>query len=360
MTRRAAVAALGALLATVMALAGCTAERSSHSGPPHSVTADGTRLLLDGEPWWPSGFNAYQLTTDWMVNAGCGAQVNLDEYFGALPRRSLTRFGLYAPSTVRVDDGTIDFAAADAVFAAAARHDQLVLPVLASGDGACDGESFKDIAFYAGDWRTRQASAHGSYLDWVDTAVRRWRDEPSLAGWTAVGEPETSRCSGSDCSAPSRTCGPEAADVLRTFFDEVGAVIEDLDPDHLKFAGLLGGDQCGVAGSAYALLGASPGIDVLEYHRYPTAHELPADSTLEARVETAKDLGVPLLVAEIGIKAGSCRSLADRAALVRYEIHAARSSGAAGALVWSFVPDPRPDACTYDIGPGDPLWPRLN
>ena len=52
------------------------------------VTASADGLALDGEPWWPTGFNAYQLATNWSVNAGCGAMVNLDSYFGALPPHS--------------------------------------------------------------------------------------------------------------------------------------------------------------------------------------------------------------------------------------------------------------------------------
>jgi hypothetical protein len=30
--------------------------------------------------------------------------------------------------------------------------------------------------------------------------------------------------------------------------------------------------------------------------------------------------------------------------------------GAAGAMFWAFVPDPRPHECTLDIGPDDPLF----
>jgi hypothetical protein len=40
------------------------------------VGVDGTSLTLDGRKWWPIGINAYQLGTNWDVNAGCGAQVD--------------------------------------------------------------------------------------------------------------------------------------------------------------------------------------------------------------------------------------------------------------------------------------------
>ena len=35
---------------------------------------------------------------------------------------------------------------------------------------------------------------------------------------------------------------------------------------------------------------------------------------------------------------------------------APRAAGVAGALLWTFVPDPRENECTYDIGPDDPAW----
>ncbi|MEZ5212894.1 beta-mannosidase [Gordonia sp. (in: high G+C Gram-positive bacteria)] len=327
------------------------------------VTSDGTGLRLNGLPWWPTGFNAYQLATDWSINAGCGAQVNLDQYFGALPPHSLTRFSLFAPFTVRADDATIDFRAADAVFDAAARHGQLVLPVLSSGDGACDGGSFKDEGWYADGWRSLPVSPHGTFADWVRTAVGRWKDAPALAGWTATGEPEPGRCVGDgDChSWRNRSCPADANAVLRRFFDDTGALIRSVDPRHLIFAGLLGGDQCGVAGDGFSRLGESPGIDVLEFHDYsPSAPTtVPAPATVSARISQARALGKPVVITEIGEYGGSCLPLPDRAARVRAAIDLVRAEGAAGALAWSFVPDPRPTECTYDIGPGDPLWPRL-
>ncbi len=51
----------------------------------------GMSLTLDGDPWWPVGINAYQLGTEWQIKAGCGAEVDLEQYFGALPPNTLTR-----------------------------------------------------------------------------------------------------------------------------------------------------------------------------------------------------------------------------------------------------------------------------
>ena len=86
------VGAAAILLTGVLSTA---APVSAAPDPGSRVAADSAGLSLDGEPWWPTGFNAYQLATDWSVNAGCGAMVDLDSFFSALPAHSLTRFNAF-------------------------------------------------------------------------------------------------------------------------------------------------------------------------------------------------------------------------------------------------------------------------
>ncbi|WP_346425992.1 hypothetical protein [Williamsia sp. 1135] len=138
------LAAAAVILALVAIVAGCGEGSSGdvRGSSRVSTTADG--LLLDGRPWWPIGLNAYQLGTDWTVNNGCGAQVDLDSYFGALPEDSVTRFNLFASMAVDKDTHETDFSRLDSIFDAAGRHDQLLVPVLASGEGACEDAKFKD------------------------------------------------------------------------------------------------------------------------------------------------------------------------------------------------------------------------
>ncbi|CRK52199.1 conserved hypothetical protein [Rhodococcus sp. RD6.2] len=109
-------------------------------------------------------------------------------------------------------------------------------------------------------------------------------------------------------------------------------------------------------------MGASPWVDILQYHDYHSdGVPLPGDewNGLARRLEQARALGKPLLVAEIGQAAGSCLPLARRVTDVKAKIDGQRAAGTAGALLWSFVPDPRPGECTYDIGPDDPLFDLL-
>ncbi|MFN3002183.1 beta-mannosidase [Mycolicibacterium wolinskyi] len=319
----------------------------------------GTSLTLDGKPWWPIGINAYQLGTNWSVNAGCGAQVDLDDYFGRLQPHSLTRFNVYSTMAVNKHTGQLDFTALDAVFKAAERHGQLLIAVLTSDEGGCENDYFKDYAWYAGGWRTDVS--HGlpmTFAAWLDTAVKRWGGSPVLAGWTAVGEPEPSDCFDHHCHWTDRACHPNSANVLRAFFDATGSRIRELDPGSLIFSGHAGGGQCGSRGDEFEMVSASPGLDVLEYHYYEETDYLPGDvyDGLQRRVEQARAVNKPLLVAEIGMEAGSCWTPAQRRQVLGDAITRMRAKGAAGAMFWAFVPDPRLTECTLDIGPDDPLF----
>ena len=121
---------------------------------------------------------------------------------------------------------------------------------------------------------------------------------------------------------------------------------------------MVGGDQCGTADDDYGRVLASPGIDVADFHDYLSAIDAsgPHGSDLPARLTQARAAGKPLVVNEIGINAGSCLPIAARAARFRKIIADDRAAGVAGALLWAFVPDPRENECTYDIGPDDPAW----
>lgn len=342
----------------VVVASGCGGGPSGSERHVHRLRVVGTSMTLDGRPWWPVGLNAYQLGTDWRINAGCGSQADLDAYFGSLPPNTLTRFNAYSSLVVDKNTGHLDFAPLDAVFAAAARHDQLLDAVLTNSEGFCEKGGFKGNDWFRGRWRTDVLPGEPmSYADWIDTAVTRWRDSPAAVAWTPVGEPEPSNCGSADCDWRSRQCPADAAVVLRRFIDEVGSQIRRLDPEALVFGGRAGGGQCGGVGDEYAYVGASPGVDVLEYHDYEVGHELPGDphNGLQRRLQQARQLDKPLVVAELGVHAGSCKALPRRHDVVADAVGRLREAGAAGVLFWSFVPDPRPGECTYDIGPDDPI-----
>ncbi|MFC9553334.1 beta-mannosidase [Rhodococcus sp. NPDC056960] len=349
MTGRLSTALVAAALFGVV---GCAPTPAPTALPPvPRVQASPSGLTLDGRPWWPAGLNAYQLATDWSVNRGCGAEVDLDGFFGSLPQGSLTRFNAFQWLAIDKATGALDFTGIDRVFRAAEARRQLVIPVLAAQDGSCGDEIFKSSDWYDGGWHDVAPGSVLSYEDWVATAVKRWRDSPALAMWELMGEPEP--------LTPYRSCAVTAGETLRTFVDDAGALVRSLDNRHPITLGLIGGGQCGTAGPDYEFVGASPGLDVLQYHDYGAdGVPLPGDvyNGLALHIEQAQHLRKPILVAEIGQYAGAgCVSVLERARTVAAKLDGQRAAGTAGALLWAFVPDPRPGECTYDIGPDDPV-----
>jgi mannan endo-1,4-beta-mannosidase len=65
-----------AMVAAFLGAGGEPAAARADSGSRVSVV-NGS-FTLDGRPWWPVGLDAYELGTNWVVNEGCGAQVDLD------------------------------------------------------------------------------------------------------------------------------------------------------------------------------------------------------------------------------------------------------------------------------------------
>src|SRR5699024_9070899 len=133
-------------------------------------------------------------------------------------------------------------------------------------------------------------------------------------------------CTAGDCSLEQRQCPADAGEVLRTWTDRVGALVREQDPGRPITVGTVGGDQCGSAEDDFAKLAASPYVDVIQYHDYDEGRFL--DRRLR---ETEK----PVLVAELGIEAGTCRSTTERARAVDRTFADYRERGAAGALLWS-------------------------
>lgn len=332
-----------------------TGTGSADAATEARVGANGTELTLDGRPWFPVGLDAYQLGTDWSVNAGCGAMVDLNSFFSRIPERSLIRFDMYSAFALNKNTGKLDFGPLDRVIGAAAANHRLLVPVLAGSSGDCEYSGFKQRDWYVSGWRTTVGAAGLTYQQWLTKAISRWSSSPAIAGWELIGEPEASVCGAADCGWQTRTCPADASQVLRSFFDTAGTLVRRLDPKRLIFSGLAGGDQCGLVGSGYQTVTASPNVDVLDYHDYPPA-EPPPGSDLTARIHTAKTLRKPLTVNEIGLLGGSCLDIGARATQLAAIVRQQRAAGTAGALLWSFVPDPRLTECTYDIGPSDPVW----
>jgi mannan endo-1,4-beta-mannosidase len=352
-------------VAVVVAVLRLPGGSSTKRTPSPYLERDGTHLVLRGERYTPVGLNAYELATEWGSNSGCGAMLDdtsLNHFFAGLPRGGMVRvWGFQGSMAINPSTGAREWGPLDRVISAAGRHGQLLVISLTDQAGTCDDGHWKDAAWYLGGYRAApQGSVSTPYWDWLHEIVRRYRTSRTVAMWEPVNEPEAAGCaptvSAGACGSAPRCRAGAAGDALRSFFDTVGAEIRRIDPNHLVESGSLGGPQCGWTATKGRRIAASPGIDVTSYHDYESTEALPRD--LRARLREATRIRKPLLVGELGIRAGAsvagCSSSGRRAAVVRSKVDAMLAAGAAGVLVWDWVPVPQ-DRCDYDVGPGDPL-----
>ncbi|HEX4433255.1 MAG TPA: IPT/TIG domain-containing protein [Acidimicrobiales bacterium] len=340
------------------------------------ITAQGQHLEVGGVPTLFTGFNAYQLATDWGTNAGCGGTATtaqIDSFFASLRPNSLVRFWAFQGTlATNFRSGQLDWAPLDNIFAQAAKYHVYLIPTISDQGGTCDGDHWQDPAWYSGGFmNVYNASSNSdgrgltplSYWTYMDDLVSRYADSPALGMWEPMSEAEASTCPAADqpgnCSG-HQTCPSEtaAATALTSFFTTVGAEIHHLDPTHLVEGGFLGGGQCGTSGADYQRVGASPGIDVLSVHDYYGTAAMGGDqwNGMAVRFGQARALDKPIITGEAGIQAGNgqagCISLQQRATAMSAKMHAQFAAGDSAFLVWDWLLDPL-GPCSYNTGPID-------
>ncbi len=340
------------------------------------ITAQGQSLEIGGVPTVFTGVNAYQLATDWGINAGCGGMAStaqMDAFFASLPPRSLVRFWAFQGSmATNVHTGQLDWRPLDNVFYAAAKYHVYLIPAVSGQGSTCDGTHWQDPAWYSGGFMNVYNSATDSdgrgltplsYWAYMNALVSRYADSPALGMWEPMSEPEASTCAAAfeptNC-AGHQTCPdePAAAAALQYFFTTVGGRIHHLDPEHLVEAGFIGSGQCGTTWNDYQGVGGSSGIDVLSVHDYYGSVPLGGDrwNGLAERFAQAKALDKPIITGEVGIVAGvgqtGCESLPQRATELSTKMAAQFAAGDSAFLVWSWVLDPL-GPCSYNTGPAD-------
>jgi hypothetical protein len=364
-SRRLRVALSAALLVSLATLGG----NAFATVVPNVISRSGRTLMLHGHSYRFAGVNAYELGTLWDVNVGCGQQLTaeqVDAFFASLRPDSVVRFWAFQAQAVNKFTHQLDYTALDRVFAAAERHGQRLIPVLGNQSGSCDDGHWKDVAWYAGAFNQRfNDNGRGlnavPYLAWVTSTVNRYKSSPALGMWEPVNEPEATNClpghKGSACYTHQAPCVAGAAESLRSFFDRVGARIKQIDPKHLIASGLAGGTQCGVKGDRYAVVHASPYVDVATFHDY-NQDTSAVPELLQVRLAQATALDKPLISEEVGINASSssttaCVAPAARATLMAHKLNGQLRAGSRGFLPWFYAPA-MAEGCRHDLAPDDP------
>lgn len=349
-----------------------TAHKTLATDTNPYITASGTQLFLNGQPFQFTGVNAFNLGTYPGGNAGCGSYVaDLDAFFSQLRTNSPVRMWAFQ-GTITTNPTTkqLDWTGLDRVVNAAQKNGKKLILVLGDQAGHCDDGHWKDKAWYQGGYK-QVTNDYGNgltplpYLDYVKQVVTRYKDSSAIAMWEPINEPNAADClsgKGYDCyshlACPDE---PAAATAMKTFFDSVGGAIKAIDTHHLVSSGAIGDGQCGTVFEDYKVVHQSSGIDVGSYHDYQHDDQaLPGDqwNGLQKRIDQMKLLNKPLIIGEVGMLASSngvgCMNLTTRRDKMKNKMDGQFAAGVAGIMPWS-LSGGASAGCNYDVVANDPL-----
>lgn len=359
-----------AFLLTCSIIIGSTFLSSAKAAGEGFVSANGTKLYLNGQEYQFTGVNAFNLATYPGFNAGCGGYVqDLDAFFSALrPNAAVRLWAFQGAAATNVTSKQLDWAGLDRVVNAAQKNGKKLILVLGNQDGHCDDGHYKDKTWYQTGYKQSFNDLGNGltpmpYLDYVKAVVARYKDSPAVMMWEPVNEPAGGDCvngTGYQCYN-GLECRDEAASAaaMKSFFDDIGSTIKSIDPNHLISSGTLGNGQCGTVYEDYKLVHSSNGIDVGSYHDYDAVDQpLPGDpwNGLQKRIDQMRSLNKPIYIGEVGMIAhgSGCMSMEDRQQKMKAKMDGQFAAGIAGFAPWSYTGG-SVSGCNYDIGINDPL-----
>ncbi len=352
-----------ALIATLFTVATVLVPHASASSVrPAFVTRSGTHLQLNGKNWRFTGYNLWWITSvpgDFICgNATSATQVGayLDEMQSA-SHANVVRTWFYQSFVMNGD-----WTAFDRLVAAAAARNMKIIPALTDQWGYCEEQvggqnNFHTLAWYQSGYRSRGDGYPLAYRDYVAKVVARYANNPAVAFWQLVNEPQANTDVQGTCDDAA------AATALRGFADDMAGLVKSIDHNHLVDLGTLGSGQCGTANGDYAYVNGGA-VDLCEYHDYHNdTQAMPGDqwNGLQVRLNQCAALNKPLFVGEIGILANeqadgtasgpvTATTLAQRARFLDAKLQAQFAAGVVGIALW----DKGDTSWSYDIGPGDP------
>lgn len=321
------------------------------SWPDTFVRRAATRLQVGGQDYRFDGINIYNANSLDNCWYRMGDNDLLNQTLSGLSGLEVFRSWFFQSLATR--NGVRDWSAFDHTLQVAADHHVKVIVTLGNQWGDCESTGYKDLGWYQTRYLQQQGGELVSYRAWVQEAISRYRNDPTIAMWQLMNEAEASDSRYGNCQETS------AASALRAFTDDVGGLAHSLDSRHLVNLGTLGSGQCGTANANYQYLHSSAGTDLCEFHDYGSPSvPMPGDewNGLQVRLNQCNtNLGKPLFGGETGISIpDEVATQSERASAFDAKLAAQFTAGVVGELLWALNSNCSNDCTTYDIGPGDP------
>jgi len=330
-----------------------------HCGRHLFVQRDGKDLYVGDNVWNPIGVNIFGCNKNGTIWTPPDSSLTAIQAELGKKKMHLMRAWFFQP--MFVTNGQRDWTKFDNTLRAAQSHCVKVMVVLANEWAAYDGISVqRPLSWWEGGYTTQvDTGSLVPYRDWVSEVVTRYKDDPTIACWQLVNEGEARESDGTTCTYPAST------NAIVAFADDIGALIRNIDANHLISIGTIPG-ECGSNEASYSTLNGNQYNDICVYHDYgyPESSMSNTDSYngLQTTINRTNVLDKPLLIGEMGIHGQpGAYSLADRATYFEAKFADQTAAGISGLLIWNWDPTPGDcgTACNYELGPDDPTWPIL-
>jgi mannan endo-1,4-beta-mannosidase len=336
------------------------------------VTAHGTELQVNGQPWKFAGYNLPCANPFALSDGALGVYLNdVQQVSGA--------------NAIRVwffqsQGGPGNWTNFDRVISALKSRGMRAIVTLSNETSTCDEPSatsfYKTLSWYTSGYMSAEGGYDLSFHDYAVAVAAHYANEPTVAFWQLINEAQAP----SEVGSGPATCPDDLAarDGLKSFSDSMAQAIHNVDRNHLVDLGTLSTGACGIMNDADYTDVHAGALGLCEYHDYGSpAAAMPA--ALNGIVNDCRRLGKPVYIGESGIPSNvgpkgmpssTCNpwpdcipqdepitfdTLNQRATFFQAKIQAANQAGIAGYVIW--VKSPFYSATTdgYAISDNDPV-----
>lgn len=330
------------IVAIITSLLHAQQQLGQSTGSPF-VSKSGPNLVVNGAPLRLIGYNWHWIGT------GCGAPSDAEinttfSQIKALSHSNVVRTAFYQSGS---NNGAYtDF---NRYITYAKKYGLYIVPILVNQWTSCEPSTApKTSSWYQSGYKQTNDGYPLSFYDYAIKLAQHYANEPTIAFWQLVNEPDTT------------TCGSAGAHILRDFADTMTTAIQAVDANHMVDLGVPGkcaGDT--IANYTTIVSGKVDLCDVWhDYNQVTTA--LP--SQMQQRINVCRNLKKPAFVGESGICAdvtasGDCSgtvtasTLKQRASFFNAKLSAGFNAGLSGYILWN----KGSQSDGYDIGPSDPV-----
>lgn len=306
------------------------------------VTKSGPNLMVNGSPLRLVGYNWH-----WM-GTSCGAPTDtqIATTFSQIKTTShgnVVRTAFYQSGS---NNGVYtDF---NRYIAYAKEYGLYIVPMLVNHWTSCEpSTATKPSSWYQSGYKQTNDGYPLSFRDYAIKLARHYANEPTIAFWQLVNEPDAD------------PCGSAGAQILRSFADDMTTAIKAVDPNHMVDLGAPGA-CAGDSITDYTTIVSSK-VDLCDVWDDYGQAKIALPSQVQQRIRVCHNLSKPSFVGESGICAdaiatGDCSgivttaTLNQRAAFFDAKLSAGFNAGLAGYIIWNKGSASVQD----DIGPGDP------